>query len=64
MISLSIEVDVEAIVEGFPHDEEAALKLIKALDVKFADYDFTKLLADHFAAEIAKEDLHDNPHPA
>lgn len=35
---------------------EDLFSLISQIDSLCADYDFTKKLADHFAAEIAKED--------
>ena len=56
MLSVTIQVSVKDIVDGFPHDEDAAFELIREMDLRRASYDFTKRLADYFAAEIAKED--------
>lgn len=56
-IALNMEVDsydlVSAIVDGLPDNE--IFNLIKNLDLRVADYTFTKALRDHFVNEIKKE---------
>lgn len=56
-ILLSFYLGLDRLIDamsGLRQDE--VFKLFVEIDLLVADYDFTKKLADHFAAEIAKED--------
>lgn len=59
VVYLSIPISLDELSEtAMRMDHDDLFKLITEIDDAAADYDFTKRLLDHFAAEIAKEDAH------
>jgi len=57
-ILVSADVDVETVVDCIVEEPyDTIFKVIVDLDNRVADWDFTKRLAEHFKAEMAKYEL-------
>lgn len=50
---IEVNIDIEDLVDAINADD--AFEIIKKLDIKMADYDFTAMLAKHFISELKKE---------
>lgn len=56
-VTIDLTIDLEELAFSLPlNDYETAFELIKTIDLRFADYEFTKLCQDYFNEEIKKED--------
>jgi len=56
-VRVNVSVDLDDLFYDIPvNDYEAGLDLIKAIDIRFADYNFTKKCQEYFNAEIERED--------
>ena len=60
-MNIEINIDSDILVETIKKSmcKDDIFELIKALDLRVAEYDFTKRLQDYFTEQVAIEDAHD-----